>query len=83
MRALGETNWVIGGPTGAAARLGMKRTTLQSRMIKLGISISFRSSHVKNGAIQSRPLSFHRTRLAADLQSLIDFGADCEKINHV
>jgi formate hydrogenlyase transcriptional activator len=36
-RALGETNWVIGGPTGAAVRLGMKRTTLQSRMRKLGI----------------------------------------------
>jgi formate hydrogenlyase transcriptional activator len=38
VRALGETNWVIGGPEGAAARLGMKRTTLQSRMRKLGIT---------------------------------------------
>ena len=38
VRALGETKWVIGGPTGAAARLGMKRTTLQSRMRKLGIA---------------------------------------------
>jgi formate hydrogenlyase transcriptional activator len=38
MRALGETKWVIGGPTGAAVRLGMKRTTLQSRMRKLGIT---------------------------------------------
>jgi len=28
----------IGGPSGAAARLGMKRTTLQSKMQKLGIS---------------------------------------------
>ena len=37
MRALGESRWVIGGPRGAAARLGMKRTTLQSRMRKLGI----------------------------------------------
>ncbi len=37
VRALGETRWVIGGPRGAAARLGMKRTTLQSRMRKLGI----------------------------------------------
>jgi formate hydrogenlyase transcriptional activator len=37
VRALGETNWVIGGPAGAAARLGIKRTTLQSRMRKLGI----------------------------------------------
>lgn len=38
VRALGETNWIVGGPTGAAARLGMKRTTLQSRMRKLGIT---------------------------------------------
>jgi len=38
VRVLGETNWVIGGPAGAAARLGMKRTTLQSRIRKLGIT---------------------------------------------
>ena len=38
LRVLKETNWVIGGPAGAAARLGMKRTTLQSRMNKLGIA---------------------------------------------
>jgi formate hydrogenlyase transcriptional activator len=38
LRALEETNWVVGGPSGAAARLGMKRTTLQSKMQKLGIS---------------------------------------------
>ncbi len=38
LRALNEANWVVGGPEGAAARLGMKRTTLQSRMYKLGIT---------------------------------------------
>jgi formate hydrogenlyase transcriptional activator len=38
LKALRDTNWTIAGPTGAAARLGMKRTTLQSRMKKLGIS---------------------------------------------
>ena len=37
LRALEEANWVVGGANGAAARLGMKRTTLQSRMQKLGI----------------------------------------------
>ncbi len=36
--ALRETNWVVGGPKGAAARLGMKRSTLQKKMQKLGIS---------------------------------------------
>jgi formate hydrogenlyase transcriptional activator len=38
LRVLDETRWVIGGPAGAAARLGMKRTTLQSQMKKLGIA---------------------------------------------
>jgi formate hydrogenlyase transcriptional activator len=38
LRALRETNWVIGGDGGAAVRLGMKRTTLQSLMRKLGIT---------------------------------------------
>jgi len=37
-RALEQTNWLIGGPSGAAARLGMKRTTLQSKMERLGIA---------------------------------------------
>jgi formate hydrogenlyase transcriptional activator len=32
----------VGGAQGAAARLGLKRTTLQSRMKKLGISREFR-----------------------------------------
>jgi formate hydrogenlyase transcriptional activator len=36
--ALRETRWVLGGPNGAAARLAMKRTTLQSKMKKLGIT---------------------------------------------
>jgi DNA-binding NtrC family response regulator len=34
---LHATNWVVAGPHGAAARLGMKRSTLASRMAKLGI----------------------------------------------
>ncbi|HSE57098.1 MAG TPA: sigma 54-interacting transcriptional regulator [Nitrospiraceae bacterium] len=38
LKTLRETNWTIGGASGAAARLGLKRTTLQSRMQKLGIS---------------------------------------------
>jgi formate hydrogenlyase transcriptional activator len=40
LRALSETNWVIGGSGGAAFKLGMKRTTLQSKMRKLGIARS-------------------------------------------
>jgi formate hydrogenlyase transcriptional activator len=37
-RTLEQTRWVVSGPNGAAARLGMKRSTLYFRMQKLGIS---------------------------------------------
>lgn len=37
-RTLMDTNWTVGGRDGAAARLGMPRTTLISRMQRLGIS---------------------------------------------
>jgi transcriptional regulator with GAF, ATPase, and Fis domain len=37
IQALRDTNWVIGGPHGAAARLGMRRTSLIYRLEKLGI----------------------------------------------
>lgn len=37
LRVLDTTNWVIGGPNGAAAKLGVKRSTLIFRMRKLGI----------------------------------------------
>ncbi len=37
LRALKQTRWRIAGPQGAAGILGMKRTTLQARMRKLGI----------------------------------------------
>lgn len=38
LTTLKKTNWVLGGPNGAALRLGMNRSTLQFRMKKLGIS---------------------------------------------
>src|SRR2546426_5386867 len=38
LHTLQGVGWVIGGPKGAAAKLGLKRTTLIHRMQKLGIS---------------------------------------------
>jgi formate hydrogenlyase transcriptional activator len=38
LHTLEEVRWVIGGPKGAAAKLGLKRTTLIHKMQKLGIS---------------------------------------------
>jgi formate hydrogenlyase transcriptional activator len=37
LAVLEETRWVLGGPNGAARRLGMKRSTLQFRMKKMGL----------------------------------------------
>ncbi|HUK29740.1 MAG TPA: helix-turn-helix domain-containing protein, partial [Candidatus Acidoferrum sp.] len=37
LRVLRDSDWVLAGPRGAAARLGIKRTTLQARIAKLGI----------------------------------------------
>jgi formate hydrogenlyase transcriptional activator len=44
LKALEDTGWVLGGPNGAAARLGLKRSTLQYRMRKVGIFRTGRSS---------------------------------------
>src|SRR5260370_15229106 len=44
LQALREAGWVIGGSGGAAARLGLKRTTLIAKMKKLGISRPVRRS---------------------------------------
>jgi formate hydrogenlyase transcriptional activator len=43
-KILEQTRWVVAGPKGAAARLGIKRSTLYFRMQKLGISRSNRES---------------------------------------
>jgi formate hydrogenlyase transcriptional activator len=44
LSVLEQTNWVFGGPNGAAVRLGLKRATLQFRMQKLGITRPQRST---------------------------------------
>ncbi len=38
LKALEQSNWVVAGPKGAATQLGMKRSTLQQRIRKLGIA---------------------------------------------
>jgi transcriptional regulator with GAF, ATPase, and Fis domain len=38
METLEQADWIVGGPRGAAAKLGLKRTTLLAKMRRLGIS---------------------------------------------
>src|SRR5580700_491050 len=53
LRALHASGWIVGGPRGAAARLRLKRTTLISKMRKLGISRPARQVEVA-GVDQNR-----------------------------
>jgi formate hydrogenlyase transcriptional activator len=46
LKALQAAGWIIGGPDGAAARLGLKRTTLIAKMKKLGIARPVRRSEM-------------------------------------
>jgi len=43
---LQAAGWIIGGPDGAAARLGLKRTTLIAKMKKLGVSRPVRQNEM-------------------------------------
>jgi formate hydrogenlyase transcriptional activator len=52
LQTLEQVRWVIGGPKGAATKLGLKRTTLIHKMQKLGISR--RSLQVEDGISQAR-----------------------------
>ena len=60
LRTLDSVRWVIGGPKGAATKLGLKRTTLIHKMQKLGISRSNQErspNTVGPGPQDPRPLS--------------------------
>ncbi len=46
LQTLQAAGWIVGGPRGAAARLGVKRTTLIAKMKKLGISRPVHQSEV-------------------------------------
>jgi formate hydrogenlyase transcriptional activator len=48
LQTLEETRWVVGGRHGAAARLGIARTTLIAKMRRLGIELSRPGMHDKN-----------------------------------
>jgi formate hydrogenlyase transcriptional activator len=52
LRVVKESDWVIGGPMGAATKLGLKRTTLIGKMRKLGLSRSGEAiSYIPSGAL--------------------------------
>ena len=62
LQAMQAARWRIGGPTGAAARLGLKRTTLMYRLKRLGIDRPSRRS--------TRPTMSERLNRAQDREPL-------------
>jgi transcriptional regulator of acetoin/glycerol metabolism len=58
--ALEATGWLVGGPYGAAARLGMKRTTLIARMKKHGIFRPAEDSSFERSAESNYPAAERR-----------------------
>lgn len=65
LEILKETNWVVGGRNGAAVRLGLPRTTLISRMQKLGISNNPGGFHLVPAETTMLPSSFRSQLLAS------------------
>jgi formate hydrogenlyase transcriptional activator len=69
LKAVQEANWVIGGPDGAAARLGLPRSTLMYRMRKLSI---VNKRHERYSS--ARPLHVSSTRLPVELERAAGIG---------
>jgi transcriptional regulator with GAF, ATPase, and Fis domain len=55
LQTLQAAGWVVGGPGGAAERLGLKRTTLISKMKKLGISRPGRQNNIRWAELEKEP----------------------------
>lgn len=68
VQALRDAQWVIGGPDGAAARLGIKRTTLMARMKRFGITRpSWNSSETSAKAAERADYGYGSPAAAHDL----------------
>jgi hypothetical protein len=61
LHALEASNGVIGGPNGAAARLGLKRSTLQLRMQRLGIHLAYSNHRIQTNGGLTQTETFSRS----------------------
>jgi transcriptional regulator with GAF, ATPase, and Fis domain len=66
VQTLEQAGWIVGGPRGAAAKLGLKRTTLLAKMRRLGISRPIHQE--ETGVLALAPAAIRR----ADATSLND-----------
>ena len=79
LQALDATGWVIGGGTGSAARLGLKRTTLISKMKKLGISRPTRPSYANQPSDKRQNEQSDEQAGSAHLASSSGAHDDCQR----
>jgi formate hydrogenlyase transcriptional activator len=80
LHTLQQTEGVVGGPNGAAARLGLSRTTLISKMQRLGINHSKRSV-LPVRAVASVPTSEDPTPRTPPLRAIARSGANSGNSN--
>jgi hypothetical protein len=68
VETLERYGWIVGGPRGAAAKLGLKRTTLLAKMRRLGISRPI--PHEETDVVALAPAGIHGKMLIFERQSL-------------
>jgi transcriptional regulator with GAF, ATPase, and Fis domain len=78
LQTLEGCSWVVGGPNGAAARLGLKRTTLYQRIKRLGIKTPATNRHADaqrrdRGSVTDRP------RMSPDVQHVVPLPHHCRR----
>ena len=56
LETLEQAGWIVGGPRGAAAKLGLKRTTLLAKMTRFGISRPILRKHRAYPRLRKRML---------------------------
>src|SRR6185437_10297939 len=79
LQALDATGWVIGGGSGSAARLGLKRTTLISKMKKFGISRPTRPSYANQPSDKRQNEQSDEQAGSAHLASSPGAHDDCQR----
>jgi hypothetical protein len=69
LQTLEACSWVVGGPNGAAARLGLKRTTLYQRIRRLGIKppSTIRHAQIRDEAQQQDRFSVTDGQMSPDV----------------
>jgi formate hydrogenlyase transcriptional activator len=70
VQTLEQAGWIVGGPRGAAAKLGLKRTTLLAKMRRLGISRPIHQE--ETGVLTLAPATIRREDATSSNDRVVD-----------